>query len=134
MIRRPPRSTLFPYTTLFRSEDEQFLVTGERTVHGNRLRHITDGAANADWLGGEGETGHARLARRGRQERGEHLDRGGLARPVGAEQTENLTGVDRKSQRIHCRERAEAAGQVFNFENNVAHGIRIMKEWRELLC
>src|SRR5262245_64232803 len=23
MIRRPPRSTLFPYTTLFRSQDEQ---------------------------------------------------------------------------------------------------------------
>src|SRR2546428_8100561 len=23
MIRRPPRSTLFPYTTLFRSEDEE---------------------------------------------------------------------------------------------------------------
>src|SRR5256885_12985595 len=28
MIRRPPRSTLFPYTTLFRS-DEQPLVTRE---------------------------------------------------------------------------------------------------------
>src|SRR3712207_8093213 len=28
MIRRPPRSTLFPYTTLFRSvEDERHLVT-----------------------------------------------------------------------------------------------------------
>src|SRR2546430_10466649 len=25
MIRRPPRSTLFPYTTLFRSADEGFL-------------------------------------------------------------------------------------------------------------
>src|SRR3712207_7760670 len=25
MIRRPPRSTLFPYTTLFRSDDEQAL-------------------------------------------------------------------------------------------------------------
>src|SRR5438046_7535887 len=25
MIRRPPRSTLFPYTTLFRSEDEAIL-------------------------------------------------------------------------------------------------------------
>src|SRR2546425_7883137 len=24
MIRRPPRSTLFPYTTLFRSDPEQF--------------------------------------------------------------------------------------------------------------
>ena len=67
-------------------EDEQVLVTGERTVHGDRLRHITDGAANADRLGGDGETGHARLARGGRQQRGEHLDRGGLARPVGAEQ------------------------------------------------
>src|SRR2546430_12437700 len=29
MIRRPPRSTLFPYTTLFRSE---FCLRGERTV------------------------------------------------------------------------------------------------------
>src|SRR5258706_11524524 len=28
MIRRPPRSTLFPYTTLFRSPGEHFL-TGE---------------------------------------------------------------------------------------------------------
>src|SRR2546427_3817172 len=28
MIRRPPRSTLFPYTTLFRSEKWKLLVTG----------------------------------------------------------------------------------------------------------
>src|SRR3712207_8509637 len=26
MIRRPPRSTLFPYTTLFRSEIERYIV------------------------------------------------------------------------------------------------------------
>src|SRR2546430_6457519 len=26
MIRRPPRSTLFPYTTLFRSEDARFIA------------------------------------------------------------------------------------------------------------
>src|SRR2546430_13684817 len=31
MIRRPPRSTLFPYTTLFRSVDG---VEGERLGHG----------------------------------------------------------------------------------------------------
>src|SRR5256885_16129567 len=29
MIRRPPRSTLFPYTTLFRSLLERMLVDGE---------------------------------------------------------------------------------------------------------
>src|SRR3712207_6888401 len=30
MIRRPPRSTLFPYTTLFRSKRRRVAVVGER--------------------------------------------------------------------------------------------------------
>src|SRR5688572_32230665 len=34
MIRRPPRSTLFPYTTLFRSIDEPTVVDeGHEAVH-----------------------------------------------------------------------------------------------------
>src|SRR2546426_8046190 len=33
MIRRPPRSTLFPYTTLFRSE----LLLGEELRHGGHV-------------------------------------------------------------------------------------------------
>src|SRR2546430_14065752 len=32
MIRRPPRSTLFPYTTLFRSQDEEPLLHGEELI------------------------------------------------------------------------------------------------------
>src|SRR2546425_9022669 len=31
MIRRPPRSTLFPYTTLFRSHGSMLVDEGERT-------------------------------------------------------------------------------------------------------
>src|SRR3989442_7868540 len=31
MIRRPPRSTLFPYTTLFRSKRVQFLIIRDHT-------------------------------------------------------------------------------------------------------
>src|SRR5260370_22997424 len=38
MIRRPPRSTLFPYTTLFRSVDEQIGVGGVAA-------HVVGGAA-----------------------------------------------------------------------------------------
>src|SRR2546422_7076765 len=34
MIRRPPRSTLFPYTTLFRSSAQQ----GEKLEHENRFK------------------------------------------------------------------------------------------------
>src|SRR2546426_9014866 len=57
MIRRPPRSTLFPYTTLFRSHDVRGFAahTGElnQLLHGvryrtsmaldQRLRHPDDG-------------------------------------------------------------------------------------------
>src|SRR3712207_8066172 len=33
MIRRPPRSTLFPYTTLFRSHLGRLVQVGQRHVH-----------------------------------------------------------------------------------------------------
>src|SRR5688572_31349152 len=42
MIRRPPRSTLFPYTTLFRSPDD--------TAHG---RHVVSGQAAPERVGHE---------------------------------------------------------------------------------
>src|SRR2546427_8870978 len=37
MIRRPPRSTLFPYTTLFRSEAVSFSVDGASLPELDRL-------------------------------------------------------------------------------------------------
>src|SRR5438132_6489520 len=43
MIRRPPRSTLFPYTTLFRSEYSARALLGRNLrqhVHGMRVNHI----------------------------------------------------------------------------------------------
>src|SRR2546428_9129606 len=43
MIRRPPRSTLFPYTTLFRSGGE--CVAGSRRVDGDRPRPDLFGAS-----------------------------------------------------------------------------------------
>src|SRR5947209_13883220 len=48
MVRRPPRSTLFPYTTLFRSEDE---AVGTRDVVGDlddpaRRLDVVDGGLN----------------------------------------------------------------------------------------
>src|SRR3712207_8829758 len=37
MIRRPPRSTLFPYTTLFRSIERAVLNDSRFTIHDSRL-------------------------------------------------------------------------------------------------
>src|SRR3712207_6986006 len=40
MIRRPPRSTLFPYTTLFRSEEPAQHLHDVRRRGGGRDRHL----------------------------------------------------------------------------------------------
>src|SRR2546429_9823558 len=78
MIRRPPRSTLFPYTTLFRSDDATDVGIGglsRLTRFGGRGQQI----ANLDRrLGG------VRLAMRERAERDHKQlaavrDRGGIA-------------------------------------------------------
>src|SRR2546430_9490726 len=43
MIRRPPRSTLFPYTTLFRSLRDQGAAADRGRAHGRRV-HDPPGA------------------------------------------------------------------------------------------
>src|SRR3712207_7838722 len=50
MIRRPPRSTLFPYTTLFRSVGKRAVVGQEEEPGGGRVQA-------ADW-DEAGEVGH----------------------------------------------------------------------------
>src|SRR5688572_30890709 len=40
MIRRPPRSTLFPYTTLFRSKLSEGLALAEIEQHGQRFDEL----------------------------------------------------------------------------------------------
>src|SRR3712207_6903053 len=43
MIRRPPRSTLFPYTTLFRSEEDAVGLERRRTEHALEGPGLDDG-------------------------------------------------------------------------------------------
>src|SRR3712207_6849402 len=56
MIRRPPRSTLFPYTTLFRSElpgDAPDLHHGRSAREGEHHRHLQEHPEEiADVVGG----------------------------------------------------------------------------------
>src|SRR5438045_6138420 len=44
MIRRPPRSTLFPYTTLFRSDLREVFEERQRLLDGH-VQHLGDGLA-----------------------------------------------------------------------------------------
>src|SRR3712207_9063819 len=65
MIRRPPRSTLFPYTTLFRS-DEVTLPADRRGPHAGRRPVVGTGAEHPRPLGLLGDRRvHRRVVGRG---------------------------------------------------------------------
>src|SRR2546425_9473443 len=77
MIRRPPRSTLFPYTTLFRSCDIARIDGPETGAVSDVDRHVVDhtqrlvvrheGADPVD-ANGEAAVGHFRYRHAGRSE------------------------------------------------------------------
>src|SRR2546430_12833161 len=68
MIRRPPRSTLFPYTTLFRSavhlgaERDHVQVGGEDVVLARVLLHL-QGGAQLEQLARDGALGDRKSTR-----------------------------------------------------------------------
>src|SRR5258708_15609797 len=59
MIRRPPRSTLFPYTTLFRSAELLFDVISQRYERGSTI--ITSNVPLEDWTRVFGDRKSTRL-------------------------------------------------------------------------
>src|SRR3712207_8261422 len=84
MIRRPPRSTLFPYTTLFRSVREQPVALGlEHAEHADRA-----GLDVADHLGRVGDQALDVAAEEGRH-------------ALGAAGRRDVGHVDRKSTRLN---------------------------------
>src|SRR3712207_7676206 len=77
MIRRPPRSTLFPYTTLFRSSDACRAchpaqhATWHRSFHRTMTQYATPDAVKASFEGLAPfpvQGGHIELSREGRSE------------------------------------------------------------------
>jgi hypothetical protein len=79
------------------------------------LPHVADLAAHPGRIGGEIVARDRGAARRGPQQRGEHAQRGGLARAVGPEEADQLTRRDVDVHPGHGLHRtpagAERAGQ-----------------------
>src|SRR3712207_8218835 len=69
MIRRPPRSTLFPYTTLFRSQTHEPLIQhGVRRALLQLLRQRLQALEGREWTRAA-QAAEARLQREGRADR-----------------------------------------------------------------
>src|SRR5438477_12958859 len=112
MIRRPPRSTLFPYTTLFRSGGRSGLAPKDRTrfhAHGNRRDRARNHAAR------DGTPG-AQERKRSREQRAAEKARKRIGR------------AERKIQRAESgvakRESANyRASEIERTARSIAHGI-----------
>src|SRR3712207_7309000 len=65
MIRRPPRSTLFPYTTLFRSHSPSFrpLIEGRLVLAGSAGLRLPPGCRRCERSGLFARCGAARVLR-----------------------------------------------------------------------
>src|SRR2546427_2214713 len=85
MIRRPPRSTLFPYTTLFRSRDH--------------ARPVEDGAPGGDRCGLQAD----RFLSIQRALCGAHLRRAAVVRLRGVERSEEHTSELQSQSNLVCR-------------------------------
>src|SRR5258707_11985264 len=100
MIRRPPRSTLFPYTTLFRSVRIRGADRDRGRILAGRVAHYVAGGGGPSSLGGK-VFRHRRLRRTEQAHRFRHL------RP----------GEDRKSTRLNSSH-ANISYAVFCLKKN----------------
>src|SRR2546426_33007 len=80
MIRRPPRSTLFPYTTLFRSRAQRsrcvLALADDRLAHAEpreRILLISSAAFGMVWHGWDGSQAHPTLDRKSTRLNSSHL-------------------------------------------------------------
>src|SRR2546430_11555037 len=90
MIRRPPRSTLFPYTTLFRSDVVAAVTDDGQPISSSLIRTAVahgDLASAERWLGRP------------------HSLRGVVERGAGRGRTIGVPMVDRESTRLNSRPR-----------------------------
>src|SRR3989454_11738734 len=140
MIRRPPRSTLFPYTTLFRSQHGPgpggAVSAQERDLH--VLRHGQGGIDAGDLkLAGDSEptdhvgrtTGDVLAAEADRsgvggKGAGDDVEQRGLAATVGADDAAQLPGADGQVDPPQDVEPAEPLGDPADLEERWGHGTR----------
>src|SRR5258707_11336169 len=92
MIRRPPRSTLFPYTTLFRSRTERSHDAAVRRVGGGHRQVIHRGGAELHGRAGVDLTAEVR-----------HAVGGAPAQAVDRDRSEEHTSELQSRQYLVCR-------------------------------
>jgi hypothetical protein len=79
----------------------QVLAAGQQRVERGLLEGGADRLAHVRAVADDVVAGHARRARRGRQQRREHQHGRGLARAVGTQEAVDLAGLDAEVDAVH---------------------------------
>ena len=93
------------------ADETEILGGGEAAEEGEALGDDADLALDFKGVCGEVHAEHLNAAGGGCEQAGKHLDGGGLACAVGAEEPEELAGRDAEIDVLHGNEIAEAAGE-----------------------
>ncbi len=96
------------------AEKGEVFLPGQVLIEGKTLGHVTDVVFDLGVFPDDVEAPHPALAAGGQQQAVEHADGGGLARPVGPQEAENLPPVDLKADVVHRLEVPEMPGEIFD--------------------
>ena len=116
-----PVGELLPLQPLQAAEEPQVVAGGEVLVEGEVLGHEADLGLGLDGVAHHRVSGDGDVAGVGREQPADHRDRGGLARPVGAEEAVGLADPDGERHAVHGRPIAEALDQARAVEDGF-HG------------
>ena len=101
---------------------EEFEVFGDRQVVVERklLRHVADLLPYLRGTKAAALAGQLHAAAGGREQAAEHLDGGGLARAIRAQQAVDLAVPHLGGDVLHSRKRAEMFGEIGSADGNLA--------------
>jgi len=105
----------------------QVLGDGEQVIGMNRVRDVSKLLFGGDGFFFNVQSADPDRPGRGTQNAGDSAQRRGLARAVGADETDDLTRVDGETQVAHRCEFAVALAKIFNFDDRssrILHGER----------
>jgi hypothetical protein len=112
------------------AREAQILCDRQRAIECRILEHEPDGGPYGDWLGADVIAGDRGAARAGTDQRGQHVNGGGLARAVRTEQAEESAGRDFELEGVYREDVAEAFGQRLRVDGrlqslrpDIVHGL-----------
>jgi hypothetical protein len=130
----------FAIQAVHAADEVEVFGAGEASEESHSFGHHSDLPFDFERSSDEIQAENFDSARRGREQTGEHFDRGGFSCAVGAEEAEKLSGSDAEIYILDGDELTEAAREAFRGNCEICHGfLTLAQRWnaqkrRRSLC